>query len=454
MTSTEVEALTGPTTELLQALIRNQCVNDGTPDSGGETRNADLLADYLGGGGLDVARFEARPGRGSIVARIEGTDPEAPSLCLMGHTDVVPVNPDGWSRDPFGGEVVTAADGRVEVWGRGAIDMLNITASMAVAFRRLATEGFRPRGTLIYFGVADEEAGGRWGAEYMVEHHWDAVGADYVLTETGGWSSVGSDGVRRVAVSVAEKGIAWVRLRVSGTPGHGSMPFGSDNALVTAAEVVRRLAQHRGQPRLDDLWAAQLDALALPEDLRAALADPARVDEAMAGLDPGLARRAHACVHTTISPNVVHGGQKTNSIPDVVDIDVDIRTLPGQNYDDVRRMLVEILGELAPRVEVTALQVGDASRSASEGALWDVLASRAQVAFPGARLQPGLMVGGTDARFYRQRGAVAYGAALFAPAMTLESFSQRFHGNDERVDVESLGLSADLWHGVARELVG
>ena len=82
----------------------------------------------------------------------------------MGHTDVVPVNPDGWSRDPFGGELV---DG--EVWGRGAIDMLNITSSMAVAFRQLADEGFRPQGTLIYFGVADEEAGGHWGAEYMVD---------------------------------------------------------------------------------------------------------------------------------------------------------------------------------------------------------------------------------------------------------------------------------------------
>ena len=178
--------LTGPTTELLQALIRNQCVNDGSPDSGEEFRNADLLQTYLEGAGLDVQRFDSRPGRTSIVARIEGRDPGAPSLCLMGHTDVVPVNADGWTHDPFGGELI---DG--EVWGRGAIDMLNITSSMAVVFRRLATEGFRPQGTLIYFGVADEEAGGTWGAAHMVEHHWDAVGADYVLTESGGWSTVG-----------------------------------------------------------------------------------------------------------------------------------------------------------------------------------------------------------------------------------------------------------------------
>src|SRR3954469_3308256 len=248
------DELTGAPTELLQTLIRNECVNDGTPDSGGEVRNSELLQQYLDGPGVAMEDFSSRPGRTSIVARIEGSDPSAPSLCLMGHTDVVPVNLDGWSRDPFAGELVAADDGRAEVWGRGAIDMLNITSSMAVAFRRLADEGFRPRGTLIYLGVADEEAGGEWGGRYMAEHHWDAIGADYVLTETGGWSQVGHDGVRRIAVSVAEKGISWLRLRIHGTPGHGSMPFGSDNALVTAAEVVRRLAAYRPAAQLDDLW--------------------------------------------------------------------------------------------------------------------------------------------------------------------------------------------------------
>ena len=136
--------MTAATVELLQELIRNECVNDGTPDSGHEHRNADLLQHYLEGAGLDVARYDSRPGRTSIVARIEGSDPTAPTLCLMGHTDVVPVNPDGWSRDPFAAELVKDADGRDELWGRGAIDMLNITSSMAVAFRRLADEGFRP----------------------------------------------------------------------------------------------------------------------------------------------------------------------------------------------------------------------------------------------------------------------------------------------------------------------
>jgi acetylornithine deacetylase/succinyl-diaminopimelate desuccinylase-like protein len=311
------EVLTGETVELLQAMIRNRCVNDGTAASGFETRNADLLRSFLGSSGLDTQHFEPTPGRGSLVARIEGSDPAAPSLCLMGHTDVVPVNERGWSRDPFGGELV---DG--EVWGRGAIDMLNITASMATAFKHLARSGFRPKGTLIYFGVADEEAGGRWGAEWMVDEHWDAIASDYVLTEMGGWSSIGDDGVRRIVVNTGEKGIAWRRLRVTGTPAHGSMPFGADNALIKAAEIVRRLAAYRPQAHISGVWRAQVGAMRLPDELKRGLLDPARIMETIEQLPAPQARYCHAVTHTTFSPNVAHGGQKTNMIPDVVDLDV------------------------------------------------------------------------------------------------------------------------------------
>src|SRR5215210_7835120 len=170
--------LTGEVTELLQALIRNQCVNDGRVESGHEIRSADVLTQVLEGPGIDVERYEPEPGRTSVVARIEGTNPDAPSLLLMGHTDVVPVSPERWKHDPFGGELI---DG--EVWGRGAVDMLNLTASMAVAVKRLAASGFTPRGTLTYLAVADEEALGTWGAEHLVTSELDAIRSDYVITE-------------------------------------------------------------------------------------------------------------------------------------------------------------------------------------------------------------------------------------------------------------------------------
>ena len=443
------EALTGEATELLQRLIRNHCVNDGTAASGDEIRNSELLANYLHGEGVEIERFESAPGRESLVARIDGSDPTAPSLCLMGHTDVVPVNPAGWHEDPFGGELING-----EVWGRGAIDMLNITATMAIAFKHLVQSGFRPRGSLIYFAVADEEAGGRLGAEWMVDNHWDAVASDYVLTEIGGWSDLPGDGSRRIVVNVAEKGLAWRRLTVKGTPGHGSMPYRTDNALVTAAEIVKRISDYRPAPSVGDLWLEQLAGLNLPESTKRALSDPATLDDALAELPPGLARGCHAATHTTFSPNVAHGGEKTNTVPDQVVLEVDVRTLPGTTGAEVDAHLKTVLGDLANRVEISSLQEYGSTRSATDNPLWEALGHQVATVYPGSRVSPAILVGATDARFFRDKGSIAMGAALYSPEVTFETFAGRFHGNDERVDVASLGLSTGLWTGVVKELLG
>lgn len=436
-------------TELLQTLIRNECVNDGTPESGGEVRNAELLAGFLDGATGERDLFAPIEGRTSVVARIEGSDPSAPTLCLMGHTDVVPVNPDGWSRDPFGGELI---DG--EVWGRGAIDMLNMTATMAVAFRQLAASGWRPRGTLVYFGVADEEAGGTHGAKFMTEHHWDVVGADYVLTEAGG-IPIGTSDPPILTINVAEKGVAWRRLRVTGTPAHGSAPFGSDNAAVKAAEVIRRLAEYRGATVISDAFRSWVDRADLTEEVKTALLDPERTWATLETLPPKLAKICHASSHTTFSPNVVHGGQKTNMIPDIVDIEVDIRTLPGVTGDDVDEILGDLLGELRDDVTISdpsGMSNRESTASPADTPLWDAVSSATQVAYPGARLDPGLVVGATDSPFYRAQGAVAYGAGIFSKSVTMEKFANRFHGHDERIDVESLGLGVDFWTHIAHEI--
>src|SRR5262244_2785358 len=346
------DALTGQTVELLQQLIRNQCVNDGRVESGQEVNSTDVLRNYLEGSGLDIEVYEPAhaPGRASLVARIEGSDPKAPTLCLMGHTDVVPVTPETWTRDPFGGELVNG-----EVWGRGAVDMLNLTASQAVALRALARKGWRPRGTLVYLACADEEAGGVYGAGHVCKRHWDALRADYLLTENGGIvSSHGSE--THVTVHVGEKGVAWRRLRVAGTPGHGSMPYGADNALVKAARVVSRLADYRPAPYIDELSQGFVSTLGADPAMKEALRDPARVDDAIAKLPKGMARFAWSATHTTFSPNICRAGQKTNVIPDVVDLEVDIRTVPGVTWDDVDELLRDALGDLYPHVEIDVLQ--------------------------------------------------------------------------------------------------
>jgi acetylornithine deacetylase/succinyl-diaminopimelate desuccinylase-like protein len=458
MSTTPTNDLTGATVELLQVLIRNQCVNNGTAESGEEIRNADVIESIVAGPGVEIERYEPSPGRVSLVARVNGTEPGAPSLCLMGHTDVVPVSPDGWTRDPFGGELVTSDDGTVEVWGRGAVDMLNLTSSMAVVFRSLADRGFRPRGDLVYFAVADEEAGSAHGARWVADHHRAAIRTDYVLTESGGLHT-GTPDAARIGITVAEKGVAWRRLRIRGVPGHGSMPFRGDNALVTAAAVVQRLAQYRPAPRFHELWRGQVDALGVPDELRSALLDESRIDEALDTLPhAALATHLHACTHTTFSPNVLTDGgrtthMKTNVIPDIVDVDVDVRTLPGEDTAEVEAHLRTALGDLADRVEVTALMNDPASISRIDTPLWDALQRAVAVPFPDARLNAQFSVGFTDARVFRDLGSVAYGAGLFSPSVEPADFGRRFHGHDERVDVESLRLTTELWERVVLDLL-
>ena len=453
----QLDHLTNETIELLQTLIRNRCVNDGSVESGGEVRNADVLQQVVEGAGVDVERFDAAPGRTSIVARIPGSDPNAPSLCLMGHTDVVPVTESGWREDPFGGEIIDGDDGP-EVWGRGAVDMLNLTASMAVAFRHLVSSGFRPTGDLIYFGVADEEAGSAYGARWMAENHPDAIRADYVLTENGGLHS-GSPESPAVGINIAEKGVAWRRLRVRGVPGHGSAPFRSDNALVKAAGVIQRLADYRPAARFHELWPARVASLDLPDELRDALLDPDKIDAALELLPKGAAAHFHACTHTTFSPNLVDGSEsgggrmKVNTIPDAVIVDVDVRTLPGEGPDEVDAHLRAALGALADHVEVEPLMNDAASISRIDTPLWDSLQRAVNRPFPAARLNPQFVVGFTDARIYREMGAVAYGAGLFSPSLDVGAFGSRFHGNDERIDLESLALTTRLWHDVATDLL-
>jgi acetylornithine deacetylase/succinyl-diaminopimelate desuccinylase-like protein len=440
---------TAEVTDLLQHLIRNACVNDGSAASGHEARTVEVLRAVLEPSGVDIEVYEPTPGRQSLVARIEGSDPTAPTLTLLGHTDVVPVNEDAWSRDPFGGELV---DG--EVWGRGAVDMLNLTASMAVATRRLAASGFAPRGTLVFAAVADEEAAGVHGAKHLAEHQLDAVRSDYVLTESGGMPML-SPGGMKLPVMVGEKGCYWCRITVTGTAGHGSQPYKTDNALVKAAEVVARIAAYRPEAQIGEVWQRYLAAMGHPPEKTAPLLDPDLIDQRLDELPVGTARLFHACTHTTFSPNIAHGGSKINTIPDSVSLEVDIRTLPGQSAADIERMIHEAVGaDLRDSVIVEPAIFDPASESPMDTPLWSTLSRVAGRFYDGAETVPMLIAGATDARFFRRLGATAYGFGLFSRSLRYEDYGRMFHGDDERVDVESLRLSTEMWEAVATDLLG
>jgi acetylornithine deacetylase/succinyl-diaminopimelate desuccinylase-like protein len=434
-------------TELLQQLIRNRCVNDGTPGSGQEARSAETLASYLAGPGVEMERFEPILGRTSIVLRIPGRDPAAPSLSLMGHTDVVPATTEGWTHDPFGGELI---DG--EIWGRGAIDMLGITATMAVATKRLLRAGWRPRGTLIYFAEADEEARGDHGAKWMVDEHWDAVRCDLLLTEFGGAHlPLGSGTV--LPVGVGERGAHWTLLRARGIPGHGSMPYRTENAVATIAEATARVARYRPPAEIHGLWRDFVSALGLGSDDARTMLEPDRLEAYLDTLPLGLARAIHALTHTTFSPNVIRGGSKVNVVAEAAEVDVDVRTLPGHDMATVRAMFREALGDLWDKVEPVTMADTLATDSPQDGQLWNALARVTGRLVPGARLAPFLLMVATDARFFRPKGTVAYGYGMFSDRVPFGEFMEMFHGRNERIDQTSLKLMVDLWEGTARELL-
>lgn len=416
--------------------------------SGNEELNLEVLRGVLEGPGIDLEILHPRGGRPSLVARIEGAKADADSLALMGHTDVVPAEAEGWTHDPFGGELV---DG--EVWGRGAVDMLNQTTAMALALRELADSGFRPRGSLIFLAVPDEECGGRFGMKPLVEQYRDSVVADYVLTEVGGAVGRSSSGRPLIEAYVAEKGMMTVRIVARGVPGHTSVPWGADNAIVRAAEVIRRLDEYRPPADISREWRHWVDAQEFDESTRSSLLDPMHLWDILPGLDEGLARTAHACCHRTVVPAIIKGGEKMGTIPDSVDIRVHVRHGVDDDPDSVLDDLRALLAGLVEAADVQVLSAVSGSRSQPDTPLWSVLERVASGRHPGARLVPSLLPAQTDARWLRPVGVTVYGFGVLSEHVSKYEYWQRFHGRDERIDVASLDASLQGWIDVCGQFL-
>lgn len=424
--------------ELLQALIRNQCVNDGTPDSGHEYRSVATLRDYFGVEGVVV---EPHPGRQSVVYRVPGTSDNAPALALLPHLDVVPVTEAGWERDPFGAEIVDGV-----VWGRGAVDMLNLTAAMAAVFRRYLLGELPPLpGDLVFAAVADEEAGGALGAGNLVDAHWELVACDYLLTEVATPGFVTEHGLT-LPVTVAEKGPAWRSLRLPGTPSHGSQPYGTDNALVGLADAISRLVNTPTPVDISPSWIEFISSIGLDAELVGRLVDPDHVDGAIDELtDPAFARWVHACTHLTVAPTLMQAGHKQNTIPDLGEASLDVRLTPGQDQSTVDDLFRKALGpDLYERIEIINDLDFPANQSPASGPLWDAIDDAANELAGPATLVPMLTPVLTDGRFFRHRGVAAYGVGLFAADEEFAHSLGMFHGNNEKVSVESVAMTTKL----------
>lgn len=431
------------TLALLRALIRNACVNDFVADSGGEVRNADTLAEFFAGTAVKVQRFEPHPHRVSIAFTVEGSDPGAEPLTLLGHTDVVPVDESKWTVDPFGAEIIDD-----KLYGRGSVDMLFITATMAAVTRDIARRG-QPRGTLTFVGVADEEARGGLGAKWISEHEPEAFSWKNCLSETAGSHLPVTDGSDAIVVNVGEKGAAQRRLSISGDAGHGSTPFGKDFAVVKIGEVARRIAAAAPAVLGDDLWSGFVEAFRF---------DPVTEKELVDGTGDytqfgNLGAYAHAFSHTTISQTVIHAGGPINVLPSMAYLEMDIRPTPGTSQDEVDELLREALGDLADEVLIERLISEPATVSPAEGPLWDAIVETYAELAPGAAVVPVCATGGSDLRFGRRLGGVGYGFALHARERTLAEANSQLHSHDEHLHLEDLRLTVAAYEKLVNRFV-
>ena len=432
---------------LCQALLRI----DTTNPPGDERPAAELVAGALAEVGLVPELLEAAPRRTNVVVRLAGTG-KAPPLLLTAHLDVVEADASRWKRPPFSGDEHEGC-----LWGRGAIDMKNMAAMCTAILRRLAATGTRLDRDVIFAAVADEEAGCDLGSRFLVEQHRAKVEAEYAIGESGGFSLHLGDATF-YPVQVAEKGFCWIRARIRGEPGHGSMPR-ADSAVTRLGEALTRIgrtalpvhATRELEQFLDGIRARQP---ALLQPLVKLVARPqllARVARLLPGA--AVARSFAALVSNTAAATVVRAGAKTNVIPGLAEFEIDGRTLPGQSDADLLRELREVLGEDV-ELEV-AKSAPPVVTEPIASPVFDAIVRRVGEREPEATVIPYMIPGFTDAKYFTRTGARWYG---FSPVKIEKAsgirFADMFHGIDERVPVAGLAWGVEVLDAVVRDVCG
>ncbi|RLL65942.1 M20/M25/M40 family metallo-hydrolase [Streptomyces sp. Z26] len=429
MSQSSTPAATDPTgqdevVDLCRDLIRIDTSNYGGNEATGERAAAEYIAEKLAEVGLEPRIFESDRGRASLVARIEGEDRSRPGLLIHGHTDVVPANADDWTVHPFSGEV---RDGCV--WGRGAVDMKDMDAmTLAVVRERLRTGRKPPRDVVLAF-LADEEAGGVYGARHLVDHHADLFeGVTEAIGEVGGFSFTVNENLRLYLVETAQKGMHWMRLTVDGTAGHGSMT-NNDNAITELCEAVGRLGRHKFPVRVTKTVRSFLDELS---DALGTELDPEDMEETLAKLG-GIAKIIGATLQNTAAPTQLGAGYKVNVIPGQATAHVDGRFLPGHEEE----FLADLDRVLGPRVKREDVHADKALETGFDGALVAAMRSSLKAEDPIAHAVPYMLSGGTDAKSFDDLGIRCFGFAPLQLPPELD-FAGMFHGVDERVPVDGL----------------
>jgi acetylornithine deacetylase/succinyl-diaminopimelate desuccinylase-like protein len=372
-----------------------------------------------------------------VLARVPGSDPALPPLLVHAHLDVVPADPAEWTVPPFAGEI---RDGFV--WGRGAVDMKDMCATVLTVLHRWAAEGRGPRRDVVLAFVADEEDKGEWGAHWLVAEHrsWFA-GVAAAIGESGGYtvraSSATGAPVRLYPVATAERGTAHLKLTATGRAGHGSRR-NDDNAVRKLVAAVQRLSEHRWPVVLTPTVRAFFERAGAALGIAVDLSSDEAVDDTLRRFGSA-AKIAENTVRNSTTPTVLEAGYKVNVIPGVAHAQIDTRVLPGTQDD----LLAEVDRLLGPEVTREFLTDQPPVQAPVDSPWFTAMADALAAEDPGAVVVPFCMGGGTDAKAFAGLGIDCYG---FAPLWVPEDFDHRLmaHGVDERVPVEGLRFGADV----------
>ena len=424
--------------ELVSELIRFDTSNTGELETTkGEAECARWVAAKLEEVGYETEYVEAgAPGRGNVFARLAGQDRERGALMIHGHLDVVPAEPADWSVHPFSGAI---EDGYV--WGRGAVDMKDMVGMTIAVARHFKRAGTVPPRDLVFAFLSDEEHGGKYGGQWLVDNRPDLFdGVTEAIGEVGGFSltvPTRDGGERRLyLIETAEKGIAWMRLSARGRAGHGSMVH-DDNAVTAVAEAVARLGRHRFPLVLTDPVKDFLTAVSEETGYEFDLDSP-DLEGAIAKLGD-IARIVSATLRDTANPTMLKAGYKANVIPATAEAVIDCRVLPGRR-EAFEREVDELIG---PHVTRTWERDLPSVETTFDGDLVDAMNAALLAVDPDARPVPYMMSGGTDAKAFVKLGIRCFGFAPLRLPPDLD-FAALFHGVDERVPVDALRFGTEV----------
>jgi len=406
--------------DLCRDLIRIDTSNPIKP----ERPAAEYVAEKLTDVGLNPQLFESEPGRASVIARIEGSDSSRGALLIHGHLDVVAADPTHWQVDPFAGEIKDGC-----LWGRGAVDMKDMDAMSLAVIRQWMREGRKPPRDVVVAYLADEEAGGRMGAHWLVDNHPELFeGCTESISEVGGFSLEIRPDLRLYPVQTAQRGMAWMKLVARGRAGHGSL-VNSANAVTELAEAVARIGRYDWPVRLTAATQAFLDELG--EAIGIEL-DPHNLGSAADKLGTITALVA-ATVRNTANPTMLEAGYKVNVVPQEATASIDGRFLPGFE-DEFYKTIDELLG---PNVTRETITHEVALETEWDGALVEAMKSSITSQDPQGKAVPYCLFGGTDDKSFSELGIRGFGFSPLRLTPDLD-FAGMFHGVDERVPLEGL----------------